>query len=150
MWKHLQAPWMISRLHQFSHFLRYSKLYASIGIFPSFSHGFLCLYRDSLCLYMGIHRVSIGIHRQLTNAFLGFADHTPPGKLEWDDLIEAFDKYEQSNDISEDATVCQTPFSTRWQSILKFELSSYQEHEATPRPFNYPQKTWQKYQQTMD
>lgn len=25
-----------------------------------------------------------------------------PGKLEWDDLIEAFDKYEQSNEISED------------------------------------------------
>ena len=75
---------------------------------------------------MGIHQVSMGIHQQLANAFLGFAPHhTPPGKLEWDDLIEAFDKYEQSNDISEDATVCQTPFSTRWQSTLKFEISSY-------------------------
>ncbi|CAL1163700.1 unnamed protein product [Cladocopium goreaui] len=28
-----------------------------------------------------------------------------PRKLEWDDLIEAFDKYEQSNDISEDQSI---------------------------------------------
>jgi hypothetical protein len=28
-----------------------AKLYASIGIFPSFSHDFLCLYRDSPGLY---------------------------------------------------------------------------------------------------
>ena len=43
-----------------------------------------------------------GIHQQLATA--SWLSHkTSPGKLEWDDLIEAFDKYEQSNDISEDA-----------------------------------------------
>lgn len=50
-----------------------------------------------------------GADRKLCDLFVTLrkssGEDVAEGKLEWDDLIEAFDKYEQSNDISEDQSI---------------------------------------------
>ena len=50
-----------------------------------------------------------GADRKLCDLFITLrkssGEDVAEGKLEWDDLIEAFDKYEQSNEISEDQSI---------------------------------------------